>query len=226
VPVDGVLSRAGEFVRGLGENVLLRLVENFVTLFVVLDPIGSVPIFLNATTRIDPAARKKVALRAVLVAMLVLLLFLYLGQFLLGEMHIGIPAFRIAGAVILFVFALHMIFSGHHSSGETEATRTASEIAVFPVAMPGIASPGALCAVVLLTDNDRYSLIDQTITGGLTLLVMVIVLLALLLATRIQRTLGNAGISVITQIMGLILASFSVQQMIDGILEVFTAAAH
>jgi multiple antibiotic resistance protein len=206
--------------------VLLRLVENFVTLFVVLDPIGSVPIFLNATARVDPAARKKVALRAVLVAVLVLLLFLYLGQFLLEEMHIGIPAFRIAGAVILFVFALHMIFSGHHSSGETEATRTASEIAVFPVAMPGIASPGALCAVVLLTDNDRYSLIDQTITGGLTLLVMVIVLLALLLATRIQRTLGNAGISVITQIMGLILASFSVQQMIDGILEVFAAAAH
>ena len=206
--------------------MLLRLVENFVTLFVVLDPIGSVPIFLNATTRIDPGGRKKVALLAVLVAMLVLLLFLYAGQFLLEEMHIGIPAFRIAGAVILFVFALHMIFSGHHSSGETEATRTASEIAVFPVAMPGIASPGALCAVVLLTDNDRYSLIDQTITGGLTLLVMVIVLLALLLATRIQRTLGNAGISVITQIMGLILASFSVQQMIDGILEVFTAAAH
>jgi multiple antibiotic resistance protein len=206
--------------------VLLRLVENFVTLFVVLDPVGSVPIFLNATTRVEPDARKKVALLAVLVAMFVLLLFLYLGQFLLEEMHIGIPAFRIAGAVILFVFALHMIFSGHHSSGETEATRTASEIAVFPVAMPGIASPGALCAVVLLTDNDRYSVIDQTITAGLTLLVMAIVLAALLLAARIQRTLGNAGISVITQIMGLILASFSVQQMIDGALEVFAAAVH
>jgi multiple antibiotic resistance protein len=125
--------------------VLARLAENFITLFVVLDPIGSVPIFLNATARIEPGARRKVAVLAVLTATLVLMLFLYLGQYLLEQMHIGIPAFRIAGAVILFVFALHMIFSGHHSSGETEATRTASEIAVFPVAMPGSPAP-ARCA--------------------------------------------------------------------------------
>jgi multiple antibiotic resistance protein len=203
-----------------------RLLESFVTLFVVLDPIGSVPIFLNATSRVEPADRKKVAAVAVLVATLVLMLFLYFGQYLLEEMHVGIPAFRIAGAVILFVFALQMIFSGHHSGGVTEATRSASEIAVFPVAMPGIASPGALCAVVLLTDNDRFSFADETITAGLTLGVMAIVLMALLLATRINRLLGNAGISVITQIMGLILASFSVQQMIDGALEIFGRAAH
>lgn len=206
--------------------MLEGLAENFVTLFVVLDPIGSVPIFLNATTRVEPAARAKVAIVAVLVASIVLMLFLYLGQFLLEQMHIGIPAFRIAGAVILFIFALHMIFSGHHSSGETEGTRSPSEIAVFPVAMPGIASPGALCAVVLLTDNNRFSLMDETITAGLTLGIMLIVLVALLLASRINRLLGNAGISVVTQIMGLILASFSVQQMIDGVLEVFGQAAH
>jgi multiple antibiotic resistance protein len=222
--MSGWFTTRRSVARGLGKKLLLRLVENFVTLFVVLDPIGSVPIFLNATTRVEAAARRKVALLAVLTASMVLMLFLYFGQFLLEEMHIGIPAFRIAGAVILFVFALHMIFSGHHSSGETEATRSPSEIAVFPVAMPGIASPGALCAVVLLTDNDRYSLLDQSITAGMTLFVMVIVLVALLLAVRIQRVLGNAGISVTTQIMGLILASFSVQQMIDGVLEVFRAA--
>jgi len=201
--------------------VLGRLIENFVTLFVVLDPVGSVPIFLNATARVEPALRKRVALVAVLVGSFVLMLFLYLGQYLLEQMHIGIPAFRIAGAVILFVFALHMIFGGHHESGSTETHRTPAEIAVFPVAMPGIASPGALCAVVLLTDNNRFSLGEETITAGLTLFIMLLVLLALLAATRIQRLLGNAGISVITQIMGLILASFSVQQMIDGVVETF-----
>jgi multiple antibiotic resistance protein len=161
-----------------------------------------------------------------LIGSLVLMLFLYLGQYLLEEMHIGIPAFRIAGAVILFVFALQMIFAGHHSGAETETTRSATEIAVFPVAMPGIASPGALCAVVLLTDNNRFSFIEETVTAGLTLGVMVIVLVALLLAGRINRLLGNAGISVITQIMGLIHASFSVQQMLDGALEVFGHVAH
>ncbi|HVH78121.1 MAG TPA: MarC family protein [Stellaceae bacterium] len=204
--------------------MLGRLLENFVTLFVVLDPVGSVPIFLNATARIEPRARKRVAILAVFVASLVLLLFLYLGQYLLEEMHIGIPAFRIAGAVILFVFALRMIFSGHHDGAGPETARSASEIAVFPVAMPGIASPGALCAVVLLTDNNRFSFADETVTAGLTLIVMVIVLAALLMAGRVNRVLGNAGISVITQVMGLILASFSVQQMIDGALDVFAHA--
>lgn len=212
----------------LGNDVLGRLIESLVTLFVVLDPIGSVPIFLNATARVEPALRKRVALVAVLVGSFVLLLFLYLGQFLLEQMHIGIPAFRIAGAVILFVFALHMIFGGHHEGGPAESHRTPAEIAVFPVAMPGIASPGALCAVVLLTDNDRFSFGEETITAGLALGIMLIVLLALLAASRIQRLLGDAGIGVITQIMGLILASFSVQQMIDGIVETFglVAAVH
>ena len=206
--------------------MLGALAENFVTLFVVLDPIGSVPIFLNATARVEPAGRKKVAVISVLVASIVLMLFLYLGQYLLEEMHIGIPAFRIAGAAILFIFALHMIFSGHHDGGAAEANRSAAEIAVFPVAMPGIASPGALCAVVLLTDNNRFSLLDETVIAGLTLGIMLLVLIALLAAGRINRLLGNAGISVVTQIMGLILASFSVQQMLDGLLEVLGHAAH
>jgi multiple antibiotic resistance protein len=206
--------------------MLGRLAETFVTLFVVLDPVGSVPIFLGATQRLAPADRRKVAVFAVLVASAVLMLFLYLGQYLLEEMHIGIPAFRIAGAAILFLFALHMIFSGHHDGASAEASRTATEIAVFPIAMPGIASPGALCAVVLLTDNNRFSLGEQTVTAALALLVMLIVLVALLLAGRINRLLGNAGISVITQIMGLILASFSVQQMVDGVVEVISHGGH
>jgi multiple antibiotic resistance protein len=221
-----LLARGGAACAELGGWMLGRLAESFVTLFVVLDPIGSVPIFLNATAQIEPANRRKVALVAVLVASGVLMLFLYLGQYLLEEMHIGIPAFRIAGAMILFLFALHMIFSGHHGGGSAEATRTATEIAVFPVAMPGIASPGALCAVVLLTDNNRFSLAEQTMTAGLALAVMAIVLAALLLAGRINRLLGNAGISVVTQIMGLILASFSVQQMLDGAFEVIGSGGH
>src|SRR5229473_3566085 len=134
-------------------------------------------------------------------------------------MHISIPAFRIAGAAVLFLFALQMIFGGHHASGTAEARRTPTEIAIFPVAMPGIASPGALLAVVLLTDNNRFSLAEQSVTAGLMVVVLVGVLLALLLAGRIQRYLGAAGIMVVTQIMGLVLASYSVEQMLDGLLE-------
>ena len=203
-----------------------KIVEDLITLFVVLDPVGSIPIFLNATARLDPRDRRKVALVAVLVAFLVLMLFLYCGQYALEAMHISIPAFRIAGAAILFLFALQMIFGGHHASGTAEARRTPTEIAIFPVAMPGIASPGALLAVVLLTDNNRFSLGEETVTAGLTVAVLVVVLILLLLAARIQRYLGRAGIMVITQIMGLVLAAFSVQQVLDGVGDVFGRASH
>jgi multiple antibiotic resistance protein len=205
--------------------MLSRLAENLITLFVVLDPIGSVPIFLNATTGLTARERRQVALTAVPVAFLVLMLFLYLGQYVLQAIHIGIPAFRIAGAVILFLFALDMLFRGHHQSGAAEPSRRPAEIAVFPVALPGIASPGALLAVVLLTDNDRFSLIEQSATAGLAVLVLAIVLLSLLLAAQIRRYLGAAGISVVTQVMGLILASYSVQQMLDGVAEILAHAA-
>jgi multiple antibiotic resistance protein len=203
-----------------------QLAENLITLFVVIDPIGSIPIFLHATARLDPHDRQKVAFTAVAVALFVLTLFLYGGQYALEAMHIGIPAFRIAGAAVLFLFALQMIFGGHHQDGVAEPSRTAVEIAVFPVAMPGIAGPGALLAVVLLTDNHRFSVAEQSVTAGLMIVVLVAVLLALLLAGRIQRYLGIAGIMVVTQIMGLVLASFSVQQMLDGILETVARAAH
>jgi multiple antibiotic resistance protein len=203
-----------------------KIIEDLITLFVVLDPVGSIPIFLNATARLDPRDRRKVALVAVLVAFLVLMLFLYCGQYALEAMHISIPAFRIAGAAVLFLFALQMIFGGHHASGIAEARRTPTEIAIFPVAMPGIASPGALLAVVLLTDNNRFSLGEETVTAGLTVAVLVVVLILLLLAARIQRYLGRAGIMVITQIMGLVLAAFSGQQVLDGLGDVFGRAAH
>jgi multiple antibiotic resistance protein len=202
------------------------LVENLVTLIVVLDPFGSVPIFLHATHTLGARERTKVALVSAGVALGVLMLFLYLGQYLLDEMHIGIPAFRIGGGVVLFIFSLRMILGGHHEGGTAEAQRTPTEIAVFPVAMPGIASPGALVAVVLLTDNTKFTLHEETIVAGLTLAALALVLFALLLAAKIQRWLGNAGIMVITQIMGLVLAAFSVQQVLDGAIAVFGGAAH
>jgi len=216
----------GGGLTGSFRDMLRSLVENLITLVVVIDPIGSIPIFLHATGGLAARDRRKVAVTAVAVALFVLTLFLYGGQYALEAMHIGIPAFRIAGAAVLFIFAVQMIFSGHHQGGAAEPSRTAVEIAVFPVAMPSIASPGALLAVVLLTDNNRFSLAEQSVTAGLMVVVLVGVLLALLLAGRIQRYLGAAGIMVVTQIMGLVLASFSVQQMLDGVFEAVGRSVH
>jgi multiple antibiotic resistance protein len=199
--------------------MLKQLVESFVTLFVVLDPVGSIPIFLIATAGLSAADRRKVAFAATLMAFIVLMVFLWGAQYVLDEMHIGVPAFRIAGGAILFIFAVQMILSGHHQGGATEPTRTPVEIAVFPVAMPAIAGPGALLAVVLLSDNSRFTLGQQAITAAITVVVLGCVLAAMLLAGKIQRWLGSAGIMMMTQIMGLILAAFAVQQMLDGLTE-------
>jgi multiple antibiotic resistance protein len=195
------------------------LTENFVTLFVVFDPVGSIPIFLIATSGLEPADRRKVAFASVVIAFVVLMLFLYCAQYVLDEMHIGVPAFRIAGGTVLYIFALQMILRGHHQGGPSEAPRTALEIAVFPVAMPAIAGPGALLAVVLLTDNSHFSLLQQSVTAAIAVAVLGVVLLAMLLAGRVQRYLGSAGIMVMTQIMGLVLAAFAVQQILDGLTE-------
>jgi multiple antibiotic resistance protein len=206
--------------------MLKHLIENFVTLFVVLDPVGAIPIFLIATGQLTSRDRTKVAFTATLVAFLVLMVFLWGAQYILEQMHIGVPAFKIAGGAILFVFALRMILSGHHQGGATEPTRSIIEIAVFPVAMPAIAGPGALLAVVLLTDNNQFSLLEQAVTAGIAVVVLGVVLVAMLLAGRIQRYLGAAGIMVMTQIMGLILAAFAVQQMLDGLTEKLAQGAH
>lgn len=206
--------------------MLKQLVENFVTLFVVLDPVGSIPIFLIATAGLSPDDRRKVALAGTLMALAVLMVFLWGAQYVFDEMHIGVPAFRIAGGAVLFIFAVQMILRGHHQGSATEPARTPLEIAVFPIAMPAIAGPGALLAVVLLSDNERFTLGEQAITAIITAIVVGCVLLALLLAGKIQRYLGSAGIMMMTQIMGLILAAFAVQQMLDGLTQALAHVGH
>jgi multiple antibiotic resistance protein len=203
-----------------------QLLENFITLFVVLDPIGSIPIFLIATAGLAARDRTKVALTGVFIAFLVLMLFLVCAQYVFERMHIGMAAFKIAGGIVLFTFALQMILRGAHQSGPAEPTRSVIEIAVFPVAMPSIAGPGALLAVVLLTDYTRYTLSEQALTAGLTTLVLLTVLIALLLAGKIQRYLGAAGIMMMTQIMGLVLSAFAVQQILDGLATALGLSAH
>src|SRR5215469_5893053 len=206
--------------------MLKQFVDTFVTMFVVLDPVGSIPIFLIATAGLSAADRKKVAFTATLVALIVLMVFLWGAQYVFDEMHIGVPAFRIAGGAILFIFAVQMILGGQHQGGAPEPARSPLEIAVFPVAMPAIAGPGALVAVVLLTDNSQYTLGQEAITAIITAIVVLCVLVALLLAAKIQRWLGSAGIMMMTQIMGLVLAAFAVQQMLDGLTETLAHAAH
>ena len=144
------------------------LTREFVTLLVVIDPIGTIPVYLYAVAGVPRHLHRRIALRAVSIATLVLLLFLLGGQVVLETLGLRLGSFQIAGGIILFLFALTMIFGESKPEREIEkAERDHLAGAVFPLAMPSIASPGAMLAVVILTRNETNSLVEQAVTAGL-----------------------------------------------------------
>ncbi len=194
------------------------LVREFIVLFVVIDPVGSMPVYLYVTRNVPRPLHARLAIRATAVAAAVLLAFLVGGQLLIESIGIRLGSFQIAGGIILFLFALTMIFGDSKPDSEIErAGLDHLEGAVFPLAMPSIASPGAMLAVVILTDNHRNSIAEQAVTALLLLLVLVITLGLLLLAARLQRLIGRTGASVISRVMGIVLATVAVDAVIGGL---------
>lgn len=194
------------------------LVLQFVTLLVVVDPIGTLPVFYHATRNVPEQQHRAFAARAVLVASVVLLFFLAAGQVLLEALGLRFGSFKIAGGIVLFLFAMMMVF-GHSKAEEEidEAEHDPLAGAVFPLAMPSIASPGAMLAVVVLTNNQSNSATEQLITAGLLMAVMAITLVFLLFATRLKTVLGATGANVISRVMGIILATIAVDAVLNGI---------
>jgi len=190
-------------------------------LIAVIDPLGSVPVYLEATKNFDKKYKKRVAIRASIVAFFVLLFFMVIGQFILEGMQVTLDAFQISGGVILFLFALTMIFGYGKPETEKHLIKDYKHVTIFPVAIPSIASPGAIMAVVLMTDNHVYTIEQQTITILLVLVVVAITSLLLLAANVVQEKVGEYGITVISKIMGLILASYAVQSILSGLKDFF-----
>ena len=190
-------------------------------IFAVVDPIGSIPVYLEATKHFDDVQKRKVAVRATALAFGILLFFIVIGQVIFEGMSVSLDAFQISGGVILFLFALTMVFGDGKPNEEKSQISDYKHVTVFPIAIPSIASPGAILAVVLLTDNHRYSIEQQVVTTALVLLVLAVTGLMLLGATRLQRVIGDYGITVISKIMGLILAAYAVQSILSGITSYF-----
>ncbi len=194
------------------------LVREFITLFVVIDPIGSLPVFLYATSSVPAALHRRFALRAIAVATGVLLAFLVGGQLVLEALGLRLGSFQVAGGIILLLFALTMIFGESKPVQEIgEAQRDHLSGAVFPLAIPSIASPGAMLAIVILTDNHRNSIAEQATTAGVLLVVLLLTLCLLLAAIPIHRFIGDTGASVISRVMGIVLATVAVDAVLVGL---------
>jgi multiple antibiotic resistance protein len=191
-------------------------ISEFVTLFLVINPFGALPTFLDIAAALDPRAKRKLALNAVLISFVVLVFFVFAGAILLEHMGISIRAFAISGGILLFVVALDMV-RGQSPSSAQGKEQDSMALAVFPLAIPKIAGPGAMLAVILLTDDDRFNLPGRMMTVGRLALVLVIAFLLLLAAGPLTRLIGTAGVSVISRVMGMLLAALAVTLVLSAV---------
>ena len=194
-----------------------HFLQDAVTLFVVIDPIGLVPIFIAITQKEPQLSRRRIASLGVGISTMILLAFLVMGQPLLDALDISLPAFRTAGGLLLLIVGLQMVLQ--ESGGHVASTDPAASIdlAVFPLATPLIAGPGSIMSVVLLTDNLKFSLVDQSLTAFALVCVLLITYVALLCANWIQKRLGRTGVNVITRILGVLLAALAMETILAGI---------
>ncbi len=199
------------------EIYMKEIITTLLFLIAVIDPLGSIPVYLEATKNFNKREKQKVAKRASFIAFCILLFFIVIGQIILEVMEITLDAFQISGGVILFLFALTMIFGNGKPESEKHLIKDFKHVTIFPVAIPSIASPGAIMAVVLMTDNHMYSIQQQAITTFLVLVVIILTMFLLLTANVVQKKIGEYGITVISKIMGLILASYAVQNILSGL---------
>jgi multiple antibiotic resistance protein len=197
------------------------LVAALVTLLVVVDPIGLTPSFLGVTAGLPPAARRSVAFRACLIAFVILTGAALAGDWLLRTLSISLPAFRIAGGLLLFSIASEMVF-GVRIARQSETAGKAIEehvrdIAAFPLAIPLMAGPGAITATVLLAGRADGNMLRLAVLIAIIAVVMSACLIVFLLASRIERLLGVTGNTVLSRLLGVLLAAMAVQFVVDGV---------
>jgi len=196
-------------------------VDSLIILLVVVDPLGIAPLFMALTQGETPAARRRIALRGTLIAGGILVTFALAGDTLLRALGIGMPAFQIAGGLLLFLLAVEMVFARHSgvrstTEREQREAQTKKDISVFPLAIPLISGPGALTSVLLMVGERG----DDAVVIGTVLAVIVTVLLvtlaSLLAATRIMAFMGETGANVVGRVLGVVLAALAVQFVLNG----------
>ncbi len=196
-------------------------ISSLITFFVVIDPPGCAPIYAGLSAGATPVHRRAMAVRAVLVAAIILTVFALFGEALLHALGISLASFRIAGGIMLFLIALEMVFEKRTQRREDRAqkiieTPEVEDVSIFPMAMPMIAGPGSIASVMLLMGrNDGIERSAVVLAALFTILALT--LLALLAAGPIMRVLGAKIEAVITRLLGVLLAALAVQFVIDGV---------
>lgn len=190
----------------------------FVTLFLIIDPIGLMPMFIALTQGTNSAERRGIALRSTGVAFFLLALFALAGEKLLGAVGISMAAFRISGGLLLFLTAVDMLFEKRSARRDKQSEdSTRPDPSVFPLATPLIAGPGSMAAAILLAGQNNHQLNDILITVSAVFCVLIVALVLFFSSGMLEKILGKTGINVITRLLGMLLAALSVQFVVDGL---------
>lgn len=204
------------------------LINAFITLLVTIDPPGLAPIFLAVTAGMERAQRRSVALRATTIGFFVLVAFAFAGAAVLEVLGITIHAFRVAGGLLLFYIAFEMVFERRQQRHEKTSERAVTKdqianIAAFPLAVPLIAGPGAISAAILLSTEMGGTAVGMAWLLATLALVMLLVAGAFFAAEKLDKYLGETGRTILTRLLGVLLAALSVQFVADGILALVAA---
>lgn len=195
--------------------MLGHILTTFLTLFVIIDPIGSVPVFIALTGNSTPEKRKKTARKAILVAGGVLIFFVLVGQLLFDAIGVRLLSFEIAGGGVLFLFGVKMIFDKPEGFGMP--AESDHDVAVFPLAIPSIAGPGAMLGVVVSANNPSYDLSQQMITMAVLLVVLAITYIFLRSSERIHQWIGDTGALILSRVMGILLTAIATETILKAL---------
>jgi len=195
--------------------MLEKIIRDFMTIWTTVDPITNLALFASLTAAMHRKERRRIAWRASVYAAIILVVAVVIGQILLDAMGIRLRSLQVAGGCILFVFGLQMVFGWIDQSGAS--VEKGRDLAVFPLAVPAIAGPGAITAIILLTDNDVYSVNERAQTAVVLLVVLALNYVLLLLSDTILRIIGQQGAAVLTRVMGIILTALSVEFVLAGL---------
>ena len=199
-----------------GDVIIEKFIKDALILWATIDPIGTLAIFASLTASLTPKERFKTAVKAISYSAIILIGAVVIGQILLSAMGISLVSLQVAGGIILFIFSLQMIFGdalAFSSGGEKEKGH---DIAVFPLAVPSIATPGAIMAAILLTDNHIYDIQTQVGTSIIMLMILGVAFVFMLAAGPILKVIGQNGAAILIRVMGLILAAMSLEFILEA----------
>jgi multiple antibiotic resistance protein len=210
------------------------LLNALVVFFVVIDPIGLVPIFIGLTMKFDDRTKRRIAIRGCLIAFAIIVFFAYFGELVLNALSIEMPAFRIAGGALLFWIAFEMLFekrterkaksadeARHETEDDTDTEEEIRHIAVFPMAIPLMAGPGAITTIMLMMDRYGDSLQGQATVISASALVLIGSAVLFMASGWVQKALGQTLILTVSRVLGIVLAALATQTVISGFTAIY-----